>query len=189
MTDTSDCKHTQLARDWIDDLFHAPGKHRLSDYVLTYDRDHIWDGYKASLLATKNRSLGCILVVTGSGLAPSVARVLNEVSLAQQPRISYVRAELGWDQVKTPAAVKWKVAAVDRITPDLAFCNLATLQSCILETSDRHVKKLISRFSRGSVNDLDWEAHRHYLHQFGLSLTEDQESKQQVAIAKARLRQ
>lgn len=190
MSNTTDCKHTQLARDWIDDFIHTPGKHRLNDYVLTYDRDHIWNGYKASLLAIKNRSLGCILVVTGSGLAPSVATVLYEVSLAEQPRISFVRAEQGWNQVKTAAAVTWRVAAVDRITPDLASCDLATLHPRILETSYRHVKKLISRYSRGVEDvDPDWNDHSHYLQRFGLSITEDQESKRQVAIAKSRLRQ
>lgn len=190
MTESTITKNLKLAREWADDLYHLEFKHRVSDYVLTLDRNHVWNGYKSSLLAVKNRNLGCILVVTGVGLSSSVSEIVDEINQAHLPRISYTRVNGGpWTQHQIPPPIKWIVAAVHRLDESHVTCNLATLQPCIREASDRYVKRLLHGYVRGNNMDAQWKEHEDYLSQFQLEIHEKDQTARQLAVAKARLKQ
>lgn len=186
-------KHTKLAHDWIDDLIEREGKHRLSECLLTYDPNCLWNGYNSQLLAVKNRTHKIIAVVSNVSLSSPATEVLKRVTNAREPRMEYERAERGWTQVYRRPAVEWNVAVLDRVDLSFASCNLATLRPCILETSDRYVQRMLRWYSNPTDTvewtNQQWSKHAGYLSSWGLGYTEAQKTKRQVAIAKARLKQ
>lgn len=181
---------------WISDTIDKPTKLVVnSSLLLSLTPDSIHLGYDTFPLAVKNRLVGAVVhpdysvIPVVSTLGYLVKRVSNchvaRTDLEEQP-------DGEWKELTLPDRL-WGVAPVDKLPPELASCDLATLLPYTLPVLFRECQRMVRRYQlckslqQLDVLDSDWASLLTKYTMLGATVPDSILTKRATAIAKARL--
>jgi hypothetical protein len=171
----------RLATTWQEESLEGEAFASISSsvgYIITADRETIWNGYKSQVLVQRNRPLGLVIALRESSAS------LGKVALATIQRALIVPEELGMRRVAMGIfenTVRRSYAScpyvrVDSLAdPALATCDLETLGPLVLQSSVRTLEFLVAwcnRYPRKGMAALEfhWEEEALALGRVGLTL-------------------
>lgn len=188
----------KLAKAFLENTIAEPS-HCL-DYTLTADPDHIWNGNKVHLLVVRNHKLGLVVALNLNtcSLGSSANAMLTD-ALSVRPQYRWASVDDGEGGVSHQRIMIKKgvrpmpIARVNNVLPEHEFCDLATLQSCVLEACKDRLEKLLrkltlqkSTFQKSFLKEC-WDEIVEDLKAVQLGVPEELENKKAVIEAKQRL--
>jgi hypothetical protein len=173
-----------LAEAWRDEEIHGEVFSSVTTstgYIITADRETVWNGYKSQVLLVRNRPLGLVLALRAS------AASLGKVALGVLHRAIEIPAAKGmrrlgvgiFENTETPANTPTPYVRLDSLAdPALATCNVETLRPLVLESSIRALEYQVWRGKRYGSRmlagiDKVWEEETAMLKHIGLDVPED----------------
>ena len=173
-----------LAEAWRDEEIHGEVFSSVTTstgYIITADRETVWNGYKSQVLLVRNRPLGLVLALRAS------AASLGKVALGVLHRAIEIPAAKGMrrlgvgicENTETPANTPTPYVRLDSLAdPALATCNVEALRPLVLESSIRALEYQVWRGKRYGSRmlagiDKVWEEETAMLKHIGLDVPED----------------
>ena len=164
-------------------------------YIITADRETVWNGYKSQVLLLRNRPLGLVLTLRAS------AASLGKVALSVLHRAIEIPAKKGmrrlregvFENTETPAITPSPYVKLDSLAdPGLAACDIETLRPLVLASSVRALEYQVWRGKRYGARmlaglDQVWEDETAMLKRIGLEVPEDLLGKYSVMKVSWRL--
>jgi len=184
----------KLAKAFLDQDITGPS-HCL-DYTITADQDHIWNGDKVHLLIVRNHKLGLVVALNLNvcSLGSSANTMLTDaLSLRGKYRWTRDADDNHVRVMVSPPVCPVPVARVNSVLPEHEFCDLATLQSCVLEACKDRLEKLLRKLNVNkspygkTYLDENWDEIVKDLAAVQLSVPEELTDKKAVIEAKQRL--
>jgi hypothetical protein len=173
-----------LAEAWRDDKIEGEAFSSVTTstgYIITADRETMWNGYKSQVLLLRNRPLGLVLALRAS--AASLGKVaLGVLDRGVEVPVKKGMRRLGvgiFENTETPANSPTPYVRLDSLAdPALATCNVETLRPLVLESSIRALEYQIWRGKRYGARmlagiDKVWEEETARLKHLGLDVPED----------------